>query len=101
MAVFLSLRQAELRNAVLAYNLSQGIDQLPGGEGHRQLEGTVVFCHGHKRRERDLALAAVNSPRSEHTIIEGGNHALNNKKQEASEVVFNWLASLSAQRVVV
>lgn len=54
-----------------------------------------------KDMARDLALAAVNSPRSEHIIIEGGNHGLNNKKQEASEVVFNWLASLSAQRVVV
>ena len=53
-----------------------------------------------KDMARDLALASVNSPRSEHIIIEEGNHSLNNKKQEASEVVFNWLASLSAQRVV-
>ena len=54
-----------------------------------------------KEMARDLALAAVNSPRAEHFIIEGGDHALNNKKQEASEVVLNWLASLSPQRVGV
>ncbi len=48
---------------------------------------------------RDLALAAVNSPRAEHIIIDGGNHALQNRKQEAALAVLNWLASLAPEQV--
>jgi hypothetical protein len=48
---------------------------------------------------RDIALAAVNSPQAKYTIIEGGNHSLNNRRQEAAAAVLNWLASLSPQRV--
>lgn len=48
---------------------------------------------------RDIALAAVNSPRAEYTVIDGGNHGLSNRRQEASAAVLNWLASLSPQRV--
>ena len=47
----------------------------------------------------DLALAAVNSPRAEHLIIDGGSHALLNLKQEASLAVLNWLASLTPEQV--
>jgi alpha-beta hydrolase superfamily lysophospholipase len=50
---------------------------------------------------RDLATAAVNSPRAEYLIIDGGDHSLNNSRQKASGAVLNWLASLSAQRVRV
>ena len=50
---------------------------------------------------RDLALAAVNSPRSEHIIIQGGNHGLSNRRQEYVAAVLNWLASLAPQRVRV
>ena len=44
---------------------------------------------------QDLAVAAVNSPRAEYVIIEGGNHPLNNRRREAAETVLNWLASLA------
>ena len=47
----------------------------------------------------DLALAAVNSPRAEHIILDGGNHALQNLKQEAALAVLNWLASLAPEQV--
>jgi alpha-beta hydrolase superfamily lysophospholipase len=50
---------------------------------------------------RDLAMAAVNSPRAEHVILEGGNHSLNNRRKEASAAVLDWLGSLSPQRVGV
>ena len=50
---------------------------------------------------RDLGLAAVNSPRSEHVIIEGGNHGLSNRRQEYVAAVLNWLSSLVPQRVRV
>ena len=47
----------------------------------------------------DLALAAVNSPRAEHIIIDGGSHSLQNRKQEAALAVLNWLASLAPEQV--
>jgi len=47
----------------------------------------------------DLALAAVGSPRAEHIIIDGGNHALQNCKPEAALAVLNWLASLAPEQV--
>ncbi len=46
---------------------------------------------------RDLATAAVNSPRAEYAIIEGGVHALNNRQGEAATAVLGWLASLTPQ----
>lgn len=55
-------------------------------------------------RLRDMAhdlAAAVNSPRAEYLVIEGGDHSLNNNRQKASGAVLNWLASLSPQRVEV
>ncbi len=45
----------------------------------------------------DLATAAVNSPRAEYKVIEGGNHALNNRREEAATAVLDWLASLATQ----
>ena len=47
----------------------------------------------------DLALAAVNSPRAQHIIIDGGNHSLQNRKEEAALAVLNWLASLAPEQV--
>ena len=44
---------------------------------------------------RDLATAAVNSPRAEYKVIEGGNHSLNNRTDEAATAVLEWLASLA------
>ncbi len=46
---------------------------------------------------RDLVTAAVNSPRAEHKVIEGGVHSLNNRREEAAAAVLGWLASLTAQ----
>ena len=46
---------------------------------------------------RDIATAAVNSPRAEYKIIEGGNHSLNNRREEAAAAVLSWLASLAHQ----
>jgi pimeloyl-ACP methyl ester carboxylesterase len=48
---------------------------------------------------RDLAGAAVNSPQVAYTVIEGGNHGLGNRQQEATAAVLDWLARLSPQRV--
>lgn len=48
---------------------------------------------------RDLARAAVNSPRVECTVIAGGKHGLSNCRQEATAAVLQWLASLSPQLV--
>ena len=49
----------------------------------------------------DLTFSAINSPRAECVIVEGGNHAITNKGDEASEAVLNWLASLTPQKVGV
>ncbi len=48
---------------------------------------------------RDLAEAAVNSHNVEWQIIDGGDHSLNNSKEEAAEAVLKFLASLVAQEV--
>ena len=48
----------------------------------------------------DLALAAVNSPRAQHIILDGGDHSLQNLKGEAALAVLNWLASLAPEQVV-
>ena len=50
-----------------------------------------------KDMARDLATAAVNSPRAEHAIIEGGDHSLNNRREAAASAVLGWLASLTPQ----
>jgi len=47
---------------------------------------------------QDLALAAVNSPRAEYLIVDGGRHALGNRSNEASGAVLTWLASLATQK---
>ena len=46
---------------------------------------------------KDLAEAAVNSPQAEYKIIDGAEHAIANKKKEASTTVLGWLSSLSPQ----
>ena len=45
---------------------------------------------------QDMITAAVNSPRAEFLVLEGGNHSLTNMMPEASAAVLDWLASLSA-----
>jgi alpha-beta hydrolase superfamily lysophospholipase len=50
---------------------------------------------------RDLAQAAVNSPKAEYAIVEGGDHSLANKKREASTNVLRWLSSLATQPIGV
>ena len=47
----------------------------------------------------DLAVAAVNSPQADYIVIEGGNHSLNNRREEAASAVLNWLGSLTPQPV--
>ena len=47
----------------------------------------------------DMAVAAVNSPRADYVVIDGGNHSLNNRREEASSVVLNWLGTLTPQTV--
>ena len=44
---------------------------------------------------QDMITAAVNSPRAEYLVLEGGNHSLTNMMPEAGEAVLGWLASLS------
>ncbi len=46
---------------------------------------------------RDMVQAAVNSPQAEYVIIEGGNHALVNRKNEAMAAILGWLAGLPPQ----
>ena len=46
---------------------------------------------------RDMSQAAVNSPQAEYVIIEGGNHALVNRKNEAMAAILGWLAGLPPQ----
>ena len=45
---------------------------------------------------QDMITAAVNSPRAEYLVLEGGTHSLTNMMPEAGQAVVNWLASLSA-----
>ncbi|PKB80776.1 MAG: hypothetical protein BZY88_07975 [SAR202 cluster bacterium Io17-Chloro-G9] len=45
----------------------------------------------------DMATAAVNSPGVRYLIVEGGSHALGNRREEASAAVLEWLASLESQ----
>ena len=46
---------------------------------------------------QDMVTAAVNSPRAEYLVLEGGNHSLTNMMPAASAAVSNWLASLQTQ----
>ncbi len=48
---------------------------------------------------QDMITAAVNSPRAEYLVLEGGNHSLTNMMPEAGAAVLDWLASLSAAGV--
>ena len=48
---------------------------------------------------QDMITAAVNSPRAEYVVLEGGNHSLTNMMPEAGTAVLNWLASLSTAGV--
>ena len=43
-----------------------------------------------------MITVAVNSPRAEYLVLEGGTHSLTNMMPEAGEAVVNWLASLSS-----
>ena len=43
----------------------------------------------------DLVAAAVNSPRAEYQVLDGGNHSLTNMMPEAGAAVTRWLASLA------
>ena len=52
-----------------------------------------------KDMAHDLAVAAVNSPQADYVVIEGGNHSLTNRREEAASVVLNWLGSLTPQPV--
>ena len=49
----------------------------------------------------DLATAAVNSPGVRCVVLEGGEHALNNRRQEAAAAILDWLATLASQPVGV
>ncbi len=44
----------------------------------------------------DMTIAAVNSPRAEYLVLEGGNHSLTNMMPEAGAAVLEWLASLTS-----
>jgi alpha-beta hydrolase superfamily lysophospholipase len=46
---------------------------------------------------QDMITAAVNSPRAEFLVLEGGTHSLTNLMSEASAAVLDWLASLQLQ----
>ena len=48
---------------------------------------------------QDMVTAAVNSPRAEYLVLEGGNHSLTNMMPEAGAAVLDWLASLSSAGV--
>ena len=48
---------------------------------------------------QDMITAAVNSPRAEYLVLEGGNHSLTNMMPEAGAAVLDWLASLSSAGV--
>ena len=47
---------------------------------------------------QDLAAAAVNSPKAETLMVEGGEHSLVNRTTEASDAVLKWLAALTPER---
>ena len=49
---------------------------------------------------QDLVIAAVNSPRAEYRVLEGGNHSLTNMMPQAGAAVLEWLASLAADVAV-
>ena len=50
---------------------------------------------------QDLAAAAVNSPKAETLMVEGGEHFLVNRTTEASDAVLKWLAGLTPERARV
>ena len=50
---------------------------------------------------QDLAVAAVNSPKAETLMMEGGEHSLVNRTTEASDAVLKWLAALTPERARV
>ena len=54
-----------------------------------------------KDMARDLAEAAIESPKAEYVIIDGGQHSLGNMKKECSTTVSRWLAALAPLRVQV
>ena len=68
-------------------------------EDHRPLFVLSGSLETHTRLldvPQDMITAAVNSPRAEYLVLEGGNHSLTNMMPAAGEAVVNWLASLSA-----
>jgi len=46
--------------------------------------------------ESDLVLSAVNSPSASYEIIKGGDHSLQNRKNEASKAVLKWVTNLKS-----
>ena len=44
----------------------------------------------------DLVLSAVNSPSASYEIIKGGDHSLQNRKNEASKAVLKWVTNLKS-----
>ena len=50
---------------------------------------------------QDLAAAAVNRPKAETLMVEGGEHSLVNRTTEASDAVLKWLAALTPERARV
>ena len=50
---------------------------------------------------QDLAAAAVNSPKAETLMVEGGEHSLVDRTTEASDAVLKWLAALTPERARV
>ena len=50
---------------------------------------------------QDLAVAAVNSPKAETLMVEGGEHSLVNRTAEASDAVLKWLAALTPEKARV
>ena len=62
------------------------------------LNGSLETHSRLRDRAQDLAAAAVNSPKAETLMVEGGEHSLVNRTTEASDAVLKWLAALTPER---
>ena len=63
------------------------------------LNGSLETHSRLRNMAQDLAAAAINSPKVETMMVEGGEHSLVNRTPEASDAVLKWLAALTPESV--
>ena len=58
------------------------------------LNGSLETHSRLRNMAQDLAAAAINSPNCKTLMIDGGEHSLVNRTDEASEAILEWLSTI-------